>query len=61
MNKIVIQTNSLERSGKLVSCLHTLFPTCEIEMQLVEMERHEDISRKPESELPHSGINLFMS
>ena len=58
MKKIVIQTNSLERSGNLVSCLRTLFPNCEIEMQLVEMERYEDISRKPEVELPHSGITL---
>lgn len=29
-----------------MSCLRTLFPMSEIEMQLVEMERHEDVSGK---------------
>jgi len=50
MDKIVIQTNSSERGYNLMSCLGTLFPACEIEMQLVEMERHGDASRKPEQE-----------
>ena len=59
MDKIVIKTDSLERSGNLLSCLGTLFPMCTIEIQLVEMVRHEDISRKPESGLPNYGINLF--
>ena len=48
MDKIVIQTNSSERGGSLMSCLRTLFPACEVKIQLVEMERHGDVSIKPE-------------
>lgn len=59
MDKIVIKTDSLERSGNLVSCLGTLFPMCEIKIQLVEIDHHKDVSRKPLSKLPNYGINLF--
>ena len=48
MYKIVILTNSLERGGKLESCLSTLFPTCQIVMQFAEMEGME--TRKPTRE-----------
>ena len=50
MDKIVIQTNSLERSGKIMSCLTTLFPGCQIVMQLAEVEHQKDVSRKPAHE-----------
>jgi hypothetical protein len=47
MDKIVILTDSLKKSGRLVSVLRTLFPACEIQMQLVKGERRGDVSGKP--------------
>ena len=58
MRKIVIRTNSLERSSRLVSFLRTLFPECEIEMQLVGIERHGDVSRKSAWDTKGEKINL---
>ena len=57
MDKIVIQTNSSERGYNLMSNLRTLFPACEIEMQLVEMERHGGVSGKSEWNLKGDNIN----
>lgn len=57
MDKIVIQTNSSERGCNLVSCLRTLFPMFEIEMQLVETERHGDVSGKSERNSKSENIN----
>jgi hypothetical protein len=47
MDKIIILTNSSEKSGMLVSCLHMLFPECEIELQSREMAHYRDVSGKP--------------
>lgn len=57
MDKIVIQTNSSERAYNLMSCLRTLFPMFEIEMQLMKMERHGDVTGKSEQNSNRENIN----
>ena len=46
MDKIVIRTDSLERSSRLVSYLGIVFPRCEIEIELVDIENHQEAREK---------------
>ena len=46
MDKIVIRTDSLERSGRLASYLSIVFPRCEIEVELVDIENHREAREK---------------
>ena len=57
MDKIVIQTSSSERAYNLMSCLRTLFPMFEIEMQLMKMGRHGDVTGKSEQNSNRENIN----
>jgi hypothetical protein len=44
---IMIRTDSSERGHRLASCLRTLFPLCEIVVQLENLEAFESVSKVP--------------